>query len=198
MPGYICIKVPRILYFLRGWAQNDGAMTLRHMLVLMKGESVRILRLVPAIVLAMSFAATPLTVGAQVSPCVSLAVGQPPPPLPAYEQQPPPPAMNSEWTPGYWSWGPYGYYWIPGTWVPAPAVGLYWTPGYWGFVGAGYLWYPGYWGPTVGFYGGVNYGFGYFGVGYVGGFWAGNTFAYNTAVTNVNTTPAPKDCTYHP
>jgi hypothetical protein len=72
--------------------------------------------------------------------------------------------------------------------VPAPAVGLYWTPGYWGFAGAGYLWYPGYWGPTVGFYGGINYGFGYFGVGYVGGFWAGSTFAYNGAVTNVNTT----------
>jgi hypothetical protein len=96
--------------------------------------------------------------------------------------------MNSVWTPGYWGWGPYGYYWIPGTWVPAPAVGLYWTPGYWGFAGAGYLWYPGYWGPAVGFYGGINYGFGYFGVGYVGGFWAGNTFAYNGAVTNVNTT----------
>lgn len=32
-----------------------------------------------------------------------------------------------------------------------------------------YAWRPGYWGPHVGFYGGVNYGFGYFGTAYVGG-----------------------------
>ncbi len=48
--------------------------------------------------------------------------------------------------------------------------------------------HAGYWGPHVGFYGGVNYGFGYVGVGFVGGRWAGNSFAYNTAVVNVNTT----------
>jgi hypothetical protein len=40
----------------------------------------------------------------------------------------------------------------------------------------------------VGFYGGVNYGFGYGGVGYGGGRWDGGHFAYNTAVVNVNTT----------
>ena len=45
----------------------------------------------------------------------------------------------------------------------------------------------GYWGPTVGFYGGVNYGYGYTGNGYWGGRWNGNTFNYNTAVTRVNT-----------
>ena len=43
----------------------------------------------------------------------------------------------------------------------------------------------GYWGPHVGFYGGVNYGFGYGGVGFVGGRWNGGFFAYNTAVLNV-------------
>jgi hypothetical protein len=43
-------------------------------------------------------------------------------------------------------------------------------------------------GPHVGFYGGINYGFGYGGVGFVGGEWAGNVYRYNTAVTNVNTT----------
>ena len=42
-------------------------------------------------------------------------------------------------------------------------------------------------GPHVGFYGGINYGFGYGGVGFVGGMWAGNAFRYNTAVMNVNT-----------
>ena len=65
------------------------------------------------------------------------------------------------WTPGYWAWGNDGYYWVPGTWVPAPAVGLLWTPGYWGWSGGYYRWNVCYWGPHVGFYGGVNYGFGY-------------------------------------
>ena len=63
-----------------------------------------------------------------------------------------------------------------------------WTPGYWGFGGGVYAWHAGYWGPHVGFYGGVNYGFGYGGVGFVGGRWFGGAFHYNTAVTNVNTT----------
>jgi hypothetical protein len=78
-----------------------------------------------------------------------------------------------------------GYYWIPGTWVSPPRVGVLWTPGYWGFVGGVYLFHPGYWGPHVGFYGGVNYGFGYGGVGFEGGRWEGNSFAYNRSVTNV-------------
>ena len=42
----------------------------------------------------------------------------------------------------------------------------------------------GYWGPTVGFYGGVNYGFGYGGNGYPGGRWDNGRFAYNSAVNN--------------
>jgi hypothetical protein len=50
-----------------------------------------------------------------------------------------------------------------------------------------YGWHAGYWGPHVGFYGGVNYGFGYAGAGFVGGAWAGNVFRYNTAVVSVNT-----------
>jgi len=70
----------------------------------------------------------------------------------------------------------------------APAVGLLWTPGYWGWVGGGYVWHAGYWGPHVGFYGGINYGFGYSGVGFVGGEWRGGFFAYNREVTNVNVT----------
>ena len=48
-----------------------------------------------------------------------------------------------------------------------------------------YAFHEGYWGPHVGFYGGVNYGFGYGGVGFVGGRWDGGYFAYNTAVLNV-------------
>ena len=37
----------------------------------------------------------------------------------------------------------------------------------------------------VGYYGGVNYGFGYMGIGFVGGVWAGGAFRYNTAVMHV-------------
>jgi len=110
-----------------------------------------------------------------------------PPVLPVYTQ-PVCPGDGYLWTPGYWAYGPDGYYWVPGVWVRPPQVGLLWTPGYWGWGGGVYLFHAGYWGPHVGFYGGVNYGFGYGGVGFVGGRWDGGRFAYNTAVVNVNTT----------
>jgi hypothetical protein len=110
-----------------------------------------------------------------------------PPPLPVYEQ-PPVPGPGYIWAPGYWAFAPAGYYWVPGTWVMPPRVGFLWTPGYWGFVGGVYAFHAGYWGPHVGFYGGVNYGFGYGGVGFAGGRWVGNSFAYNQSVTNVNVT----------
>src|SRR5215475_11132259 len=122
---------------------------------------------------------------AQVTVGVSVRVG--PPALPVYEQ-PMCPGPGYLWTPGYWAYEEEGYYWVPGTWVMAPAVGLLWTPGYWGFAGGVYLWHPGYWGRHVGFYGGINYGFGYSGVGFAGGEWRGNVYHYNTAVTRVNTT----------
>jgi len=122
---------------------------------------------------------------AQVAVGVSIRIG--PPALPVYPQ-PICPGPGYIWTPGYWAYGPAGYYWVPGTWVVAPTVGLLWTPGYWGWSGGFYAWHAGYWGPHVGFYGGINYGFGYGGVGFVGGEWRGGVFAYNTAVTNVNTT----------
>src|SRR5580704_14564512 len=111
----------------------------------------------------------------------------PPPVLPEYDQ-PPCPGDNYIWTPGYWGYVTTGYYWVPGVWVIAPYVGSLWTPGYWGFYGNRYGWHPGYWGPHIGFYGGVNYGYGYVGTGYVGGYWRSNNFMYNTSVTRVNTT----------
>jgi hypothetical protein len=37
----------------------------------------------------------------------------------------------------------------------------------------------------VGFYGGVNYGFGYVGTGYAGGEWRGGAFFYNRSVNNI-------------
>ena len=42
-----------------------------------------------------------------------------------------------------------------------------------------------YWAPRIGFYGGIDYGFGYFGVGFVGGYWRDRDFYYNRSVTNV-------------
>jgi hypothetical protein len=108
------------------------------------------------------------------------------PPLIAVFDQPPCPGDGYIWTPGYYQYGDYGYYWVPGQWVMPPGVGLLWTPGYWGFVGGKYTWHEGYWGPKVGFYGGVNYGNGYFGSGFTGGRWDGNVFRHNTAVANVD------------
>ncbi len=118
---------------------------------------------------------------------LSIAVGIAPPALPVYVQ-PPCPAPDYLWTPGFWAYGDEGYYWVPGTWVAAPEPGLLWTPGYWGYGESGYFFHSGYWGPHVGFYGGINYGFGYTGVGFGGGEWRGRSFAYNTAVMNVNRT----------
>ncbi len=112
---------------------------------------------------------------------ISVNVG--PPVLPVYVQ-PPLPAPGYIWTPGYWAYGDAGYYWVPGVWVQPPRVGVLWTPGYWGFVGGAYAWHAGYWGPHIGFYGGVNYGFGYGGIGFCGGGWRGGVFAYNSAVAN--------------
>ena len=106
-----------------------------------------------------------------------------PPVLPVYVQ-PAIPGPGFIWSPGYWAWGPDGYFWVPGTWVRPPAIGLLWTPGYWGWSDGIYVWHGGYWGPRIGFYGGVNYGFGYTGVGFQGGYWSGGVFTYNRAVTN--------------
>jgi hypothetical protein len=114
---------------------------------------------------------------------VFVSINIAPPALPVYVQ-PPLPAPGYIWTPGYWAYGDAGYYWVPGVWVQPPSVGLLWTPGYWGFAGGIYGWHRGYWGPHVGFYGGVNYGFGYGGIGFCGGEWRGGAFAYNRAVAN--------------
>jgi hypothetical protein len=108
-----------------------------------------------------------------------------PPALPDYEQ-PPAPADGYIWTPGFWAWGPDGYYWVPGAWVEPPYTAALWTPGYWGFYGGRYLFYPGHWGLHIGFYGGINYGFGYVGFGYEGGYWNGGHFFYNRVYNNIN------------
>jgi hypothetical protein len=118
---------------------------------------------------------------------VAITIG--PPALPVYEQ-PVCPGDGYLWTPGYWYWDDdiSDYYWVPGTWVLAPEVGFLWTPGWWGWGGEAFIFHEGFWGPTIGFYGGINYGFGYFGVGFAGGRWDNGHFFYNRAVMNVNVT----------
>ena len=117
---------------------------------------------------------------------ISVRIG--PPALPVYEQ-PICPGDGYLWSPGYWAWSDDdGYYWVPGTWVEAPEPGLLWTPGYWGWNDGAYIWNAGYWGAQIGFYGGINYGYGYGGNGFYGGEWRGGHFFYNTAVMRVNTT----------
>jgi len=145
----------------------------------------RKLQLLGLMLLAVAMLAMPSGASAQIAVGISVHIG--PPVIPVYAQ-PICPGAGYMWTPGYWAYGPDGYYWVPGTWVMAPAVGLLWTPGYWGWGGGGYFWHAGYWGPHVGFYGGINYGFGYGGVGFVGGRWNGGVFAYNSAVMHVDTT----------
>lgn len=133
------------------------------------------------------FAMVPLSLPAQIGIGISISAHTAPPPLVTYEQ-PPCPDDGYLWIPGYWAWGDDGYYWVPGEWSEPPEAGLLWTPGYWGYDNDVYGWHDGYWGRTVGFYGGIDYGYGYPGDGFVGGMWNGDVFRYNTAVVNVNRT----------
>ena len=134
------------------------------------------------VLLALVTLAVPAPSFAQFAVSVTIA----PPMLPVYEQ-PVIPGEGYLWTPGYWAWSPdlNDYYWVPGTWVQPPEPGVLWTPGYWGWGGNAFMWNAGYWGPQVGFYGGVNYGFGYTGSGYQGGRWQNGAFFYNRSVNNI-------------
>ena len=110
-----------------------------------------------------------------------------PPPLPSYEQ-PTIPAEGYLWVPGYWAWRksvPDDHFWVPGTWVQPPQHGLLWTPPYWSRVEGGYAFHAGYWAGEVGFYGGIDYGYGYSGDGYQGGRWENGAFFYNRAANNL-------------
>ena len=150
-----------------------------------KGRSA--FRLLWALLFAFAMLGAPTSSSASFAIGVSVSFG--PPALPVYTQ-PFCPGPGYIWTPGYWAWDPAynSYYWVPGTWVMAPFQGALWTPGYWGWNNGAYMWNSGYWGLTVGFYGGIDYGFGYFGRGYEGGYWNHGAFYYNRAVNNVRTT----------
>jgi hypothetical protein len=120
---------------------------------------------------------------------VAISVSFGPPALPVYEQSICP-EEGYIWTPGFWAYDDDdGYYWVPGTWIEAPQPGYLWTPGYWGWSEEGvFVFHEGYWGEHVGFYGGINYGYGYGGRGYEGGRWDNGHFFYNTSVNRVNVT----------
>jgi hypothetical protein len=137
-------------------------------------------RIVGLLLLAGGMLLAPVGAFAQVGVSIQIA----PPELPIYDQ-PICPGDGYIWTPGYWAWDG-DYYWVPGTWVLAPEPGFLWTPGYWGWGGSGFFFNEGYWGPSVGFYGGIDYGFGYFGHGYEGGRWQNGHFFYNTAVNHLD------------
>ncbi len=141
--------------------------------------------LLPALLLALVVLSMPAASFAQIG--LAITIG--PPPIPIYEQ-PICPGDGYLWVPGYWAYDyDYAdYYWVPGTWVLAPEAGLLWTPGWWGWEGGRFVFYEGYWGPRVGFYGGINYGFGYFGSGFEGGRWDRGHFFYNRSVNNINVT----------
>jgi WXXGXW repeat (2 copies) len=131
------------------------------------------------------FALLMLAIPAASSAQIILSIGIAPPPLPVYDQ-PLCPGDSYIWTPGYWAYAADGYFWVPGTWVLAPEPGFLWTPGYWGWGDTGlFVFHEGYWGAQVGFYGGINYGFGYVGVGYQGGYWQNGAFFYNRSINNV-------------
>jgi hypothetical protein len=133
--------------------------------------------------LALVALAIPAVLFGQVN--LSISIG--PPPLPVFEQ-PVCPGDGYLWTPGYWAYDTSvsDYYWVDGAWVMAPEEGLLWTPGYWGWRDGGFFFNEGYWGQEVGFYGGIDYGFGYFGDGYGGGRWDRGHFFYNRSVNNVD------------
>lgn len=143
----------------------------------------RFLKLICSLLLVFGTLTLPAQSRAQVAVGVSVRIG--PPLLPVYEQ-PLCPGEGYIWTPGYWAYADDGYYWVPGTWVLPPEEGLLWTPGYWAGQDDAYVWYSGYWGPVVGFYGGINYGFGYPGVGFYGGYWRGHNYYYNRNAANID------------
>jgi hypothetical protein len=149
-----------------------------------KEMTMKITRVLMSTILAVAIAGTLLFTPTAANARVFVSVGFAPPPIPVYAQ-PLCPGYGYIWTPGYWAYGDDGYTWVDGDWVYPPYEGALWTPGYWGWGGGLYDWYPGYWGLTVGYYGGINYGFGYFGTGFWGGYWHNRRFYYNGAYNHI-------------
>ncbi len=125
----------------------------------------------------------------------TVSASEPPPDLPDYTQ-PSAPDDNCLWTPGSWYYNSAksDYYWVPGEWVVPPLADWLWTPPYWEYDGTRYQWNAGYWSTSVGFYGGIDYGFGYTGSGYERSkrnTTSANRVSYNGGPRGVQKTRAP-------
>jgi len=137
-----------------------------------------------SLLLILTMLGAPAVASARVAIGISVSFG---PPVLPYYNQPLCPAPGYIWTPGYWAWAEdSGYYWVPGAWVRPPFIGALWTPGYWDYDDDAYRWRPGYWGRSVGYYGGIDYGYGYTGRGYYGGYWNHDRFYYNRSVNRID------------
>ena len=121
---------------------------------------------------------------------IGVSINVAPPELPVYEQ-PPIPGPGYLWTPGYWAWGDEWLLLGAGHLGRAAAAGLSLDAGLLGLGRRRLLWHAGYWGPHVGFYGGVNYGFGYGGHGYRGRLLARRRRSTTTAASTI----IPGTCT---
>jgi hypothetical protein len=175
--------VPQRNQFLVSWDAGDCGIA---PFVCFRNISMRMIRYC---LLALMLGATPavtLIQNVQAQAFLDIRISGAPPPLPYYDQ-PAIPADGYLWVPGYWYWdmSAEDYYWVPGTWVEPPRRGLLWTPAYWSWLEGHYVFYPGYWAREVGFYGGVDYGYGYTSEGYLGGRWANGGFFYNRSVNNL-------------
>jgi hypothetical protein len=174
-----------------GIGEGNGRQSIRPIIVVVglpvgKLTSRARIPLVVSLLFAVLLVTAPIASPAQVYVGVSVTYG--PPAIPIYAQ-PLCPGPDFIWVPGYWAWDPdFGYFWVPGMWVLAPFPGALWTPGYWAWNDGVFIWYEGYWGPVVGYYGGIDYGYGYTGYGYDGGYWSGGRFYYNRVVNNINVT----------
>lgn len=72
--------------------------------------------------------------------------GRLPPPVPPLRLEPPPgppPARRLVWQPGHYVYGPRGYGWVPGRWVPVRRGR--WEHGHWVYRRWGPAWVPGGW-----------------------------------------------------
>ena len=59
--------------------------------------------------------------GAHALAGIEFSVNIAPPPIAVFDQ-PACPGDGYIWTPGYYQYGDYGYYWVPGKWVVPPSV----------------------------------------------------------------------------
>ena len=97
---------------------------------------------------------------------VVISVGFGPPALPVYVQ---PVCAFARLPLDAWVLGLWSGWVLLGSWCVGPTaleLVCFGRRPIWGWENGAYLFHGGYWGPHVGFYGGINYGFGYTGIGF--------------------------------